>query len=173
MRNVTLEDALKAVELLTDAVLTMAHRIDHQTVGLEDVIQQLRAIQERVKVKRSESSIVKCEDCEVEAPSPNPSGWTTTCLSKWKKEYHLMGWAQWCPACGKKHSEAMKNAHLKKSGRETMAWEEFSKLVMLCSPKTPSPVELGGRRSLVVKGGLMDDGPATGQEILIVCDEGN
>ena len=54
----------------------------------------------------------------------------------------------------------------KARGRKTMSWGEFQRLCVVNSDKIPM-AEIGGQRKRWVGFGLVDEGPAEGNEVLI------
>lgn len=80
-----------------------------------------------------------------------------------------------CPMCAQwvcdvavldDQTEVCKRCWRKARGRKTMPWSEFQRLCVVNSSKVPV-VEIGGRRRRWVGIGLVDEGPAEGNEVVI------
>ncbi len=54
---------------------------------------------------------------------------------------------------------------------KTMTWKKFQRLCICNSSKIPKLVNIDGRRMRWVGFGVVDEGPATGEEVKIIEDE--
>ncbi len=71
----------------------------------------------------------------------------------------------------KKKKKKSKNKATGKPKRKTMNLSELTRLCVVNSDKIPKRVEINGRRMHWVGIGMVDEGPAEGNEVVIIDDE--